>query len=603
MLNSHPTFLQIRRYLNTLHWLIQDFRRMFGRDWSVGLAAGASGVLIQGAVIGLVIVFAQRLQADAVLNVFGFAIPSRSSPALLIMAICVLVSLAVSAVLIYVQNWLGVRAGFRYEDMCRQRIFLSLGFTTAQAGAAGGGIPATERILKLGVVDASQLNRAIRMLQMIPVRLFTFVAAAIAMFVVSPLLTVLVLPLVGVAMVLIYRVNIRAAAASVRFDRESGEARNQMKVALELLKETAAPIPRETELVRNLLGGSKVRADLAVMDQVLLPHWAMFIVGILLAVCVALILFFFGLRVLEGGQGQWGYVVAYLAALTYSLASLRTLASQFTSLNRFYPSVRRIHGFFAASTAPGEVVSVTSLVIQPSGSLGESGLNRYRADPGSIVGLVTAEDVNRYTLAIVVAALAGSGDCAARALTASSGLIVGSGLDMSTLPAPVRDGHQRLLWERCRTAADLQRCIGASQLWNWLLAELPSLGGPEAELPRLLVASPSARFVITAAAVRCSEKPFVFVDEAAVACLAEELRRELLGLFRDRVVFLVYGVDRSGIGRYGEDAVAIMAQDRIVAVLEPGDAAHNLNLIDQLVGADRRRAVIDGLEVEDEAIA
>lgn len=602
-IRSHPVVLQFQRYARTLRWLLRDLRGEFGRDWLIAVVAGSAGVLIQGSTIGLVIVFAQRLQSDAVLSGFGRELPSRSPEALMIVAVIVLLALAFSAFLIFLQNRLVIQTGYRYEDVCQERVFLSLGFRPRRAGAQAPELSADAEIMRLGSGDAGQVNRAVRLLMLTPVSVLTFVAATAVMFRVSLLLSLLILPIIGIALVVIYRLNIRAAAASLRFERDNPDARRQVRLAFQLLKETHRRIERNTDFIRELLrGGSAQRVRDANLERILAPMRAMLVANILLASCLALILLYFGLRVLEGSPGQWQYLVAYIAALTYSLNSLKTIATQFTSLNRFYPNVRRVHEFLSA-VEQGDAAAVSEFSVLPSGVPGISGLESLEAGPGRIIGLVTAEQVNRYTFPDIVSSLASSASCSAESVLASSSLLVRSSSSLGAQAPAIRESHQRALWQDLGTAADLKAQLDDPEIWNWLAGEVPALMTGTVQVSELTIPGETARFVITAAAVLRSGKPFVFIDENAVRMLPDDWRWRFIEHLRGRGLFLVYAPGWRGIAQYGENAVAVLAGGRLVIVLNPRDATDQRALIERIVNEDRREAPVEDVEQLDEEAA
>jgi hypothetical protein len=329
---------------------------------------------------------------------------------------------------------------------------------------------------------------------------------------------------------------------------------------------------------------------------------AMLVANILLAACLALILLYFGLRVLEGSPGQWQYLVAYIAALTYSLNSLKTIATQFTSLNRFYPNVRRVHEFLSA-VEQGGGPTVSDFTVLPSGAAGISGLELLEAGAGTTIGLVTSEEVNRYTFPDIVSSLASSASCPAESLLASGSLLMRSSSNLGAQAPAIREGHQRALWQDLGTAADLEAQLDDREIWNWLTGEVPALKGATVPLSGLSIPGETARFVITAAAVLRSGKPFVFVDENALRALPDEWRWRFIEHLRSRGLFIIYAAGWRGIAQYGENAVAVLAGGSLVVALNPRDATEQRALIERIVTEDKRQSLVEDVEQLDEEAA
>lgn len=578
---------RISRYARILGWLIRDLIRSLRTDCLVTVCSGVLGILLQGWTVALLIVYAGKLEAGTVIRRAGLELDARSPAALSIIGIATLAALGAASLLLFAHQRSLIETGYKYENRCRKKVFSSLGIKVERSGLGKTGMPGDAQVLQLGLFDATQVSRVVRLLLMTPVHFATFVIATGVMFFLSTGLSLAILPVMCLGGVYLYRLNIRAAAVSLEYEKVARAGIKEIRKAFQLLKESDRPIDPESSSVAALLHSDPViRAQKVNQERVLVPQRAQLASNLLLAVCLAAIMQYYGLQVLTGNTEHWGHLVGYLLALRYSLVSLRSLASQFTSLNRFYPNLRRFYEFLTADEhlPAGRVDSLTVATGKARHGQEE---DTVELSPGTVVGLVTSAEVNRYTIPSVAAGLAESAGCASDSLLATSGFVLQRSAELTGLPVAIEKIHQRSQWEHCVLAGDLADELAGNPLWPWLVAEVPALQRRETALAQLKITNESVRFVINAIALKRSGKRILFVDERGVRALPPRLKSPFVQLFGDRLVFIAYGPRFGAMGRYSEHFVLVLTAQGLQGVLRPPYVAASLKEIRGLLAGSR----------------
>ena len=548
-----------RRYGRTIGWFVRDIWGRYRTTMLLILFCGTAGVGLQGSVFGLMILYANEVMADGTVAVLQFAFSARSPEALTVVAVASLLSLSLSAGLIFLGRSKAYRLGFDYQDVCTSRVLSSFGHRISIRDKRVGGIPVEGDVIRLAVSDARSINRAARIVVELPVALLTFIGATAVMVYVSFFLTVLIIPCSLVAGAIMYRFNVGVAGSVIRYERQTSVAMSEVKELLKILKQLPGSITDSTSLIKEVISsGAPGKRSALRVQQLLAPKKSQFCINLLIAACIAVIVQYFGLRAFSGAPTEWGALAAYLIALRYALMALRTIVTPLTRLSRFYPKLRRYHEFWHTSfTKPGPVREKITLRSEP-GDDGEAGMS-MTLESGTVVGLAAPTDVNRYTIYHLFESIGQCSDASLEEWMASITLMKPCSADgVEGLPNSSRVPSTTPVLPRGLSGDLHQELLAREALSAWLADELGGDLTSQLDVIDADTLSDDATFAVGILHALASELPVVVLDEAGLEQLPAQVKDDLLAVLAGRATVIDYSRSSSAIGTYSESGVLLV---------------------------------------------
>lgn len=428
---------KVNRYRSLLAWIWHDalWRYRFRIAFTVGLMTG--GLAAQAAVLGLVLLYAQRLESGVPFDQLGSQFAPRESTALLLaVGGLALILLLASAAMLFVARTRAIGIAREYEEYCSRRAFSVYSRSPTSAGALADGD--RRGLLRLVQGDARVLGRVLRLLLLGMHPTVTAAVALGALYVIDPVLSTAVLALLTVSAVFLARVNVRGAAYSLALEAAAPDAAKEKRSILERLEDSPGAIASDEPMLDAAFstGATKRALDayqgrLSIIENGTLVHrmfGAVALVGVLLVQ---------GRSVLVSGE-NWGSLIVYLVALRYFVLGSVQSARLVTSVNRFYPQVHRYVDFVrAAQSRPREPLPVSGQVslVPAVPALDGSGARPPVLGRGDRVLAVSPSRPTRSTTGRLVAALgpSGSDEHTARALSSVTFATVSAPADTATV--------------------------------------------------------------------------------------------------------------------------------------------------------------------------
>lgn len=334
---------RVGRYGRFLAWLVSDGLWTFRWRAGASIAAEGLGAGLELAAVALAFLYARALATGQPLQAVGRSWEARGSPSLLVATSAAVGVLLLGSAAGRHLGRLGIlRVRRDYAEVCTQRVL--------ESPAARGPDPLPLRQLQRAARSgAMYCGRIVHIVLKGVVPLLLLVASVAVLAYLQPWLTAGLGALAGLALVFLYRVNVRAVARSRQVEEESGPSARELRDRLADLRsgEEVAPVaawPHTRRWLDATIG--RVRS---VSDGELVANTA-------LAVILASLLGVLAYRAMAR-QGGWEAIVVYLIGLRYALVSFRGAARTLTSFNRFYPQARHyldvVSGRSGGPEAPG----------------------------------------------------------------------------------------------------------------------------------------------------------------------------------------------------------------------------------------------------------
>ncbi|UCD36409.1 MAG: ABC transporter ATP-binding protein, partial [Nitrospiraceae bacterium] len=586
----------VRRYLVLLRKIFNDsLLRFRGRSFLV-LVAGFLGVTFQVQAIGLSIYYAKLIEKGDVVTLLGHDFHARSSlPFLSLVAAGVLLSLLISAWLIYYSRTGILSLGRRYEEFCSKRLLLSFGSSLRVCDTTEKGLGSDAGILRLARTDARYSGRIFRLMLSAIVPLITLVAAVVCLFYINAILTIVTICLMGVSAAFQYRVSVAGARSSTRMEKASIGASAEYRKIIQQQKGTSVNSDSKQNWLENIFRKSEVRRFLdAYEGRLRVIEKSRFVSDILLAFAIVSILLMMGASIISEKQG-WGRLIVYLIALRYMLVNLKQTVTKITSINRFFPQLKRYFAFLE-NTQPDsgseEGLPESYLVSADAGTIAGS-LGEKEVNQGSRVGLVSPVSVNRYTIAFLVECLLSGRPRDVHAALSSMWF---ASSQFECHPGTVRES---LGLPGDLSMDDFNQYLERAGMAGRLNDSFPK--GLESRLsPELWgTISPDLKISLALLSAVHTDCQWIMVDHKGLGLLPEGSRGFFLSRLSDRIVVVVFDGGIDGVGTYGEDFIAVIGDEGICGLGPPVWIREHEREIQEIVGKGRAKASSRGGMADD----
>lgn len=323
------------RGLRLYAWLLRDAFSQHGFKLLWVTLVGTTGAALELFAIGQAVYVAKQVEAGGQLEMFGFALSTRSKDFLLFATALVGATMLAAAGIQFMAQKLVFAVRQDHERFCAQRILEAcLAPHAWKVRWPGPRRRATNRILRLLTRNARTAGNAVRIGLMMLAPAFQGAVAVVALLSINWWLT-LVLTFPGLLYLwCLYHANLyNARSAAAQEDR-------QEKSSLYLLR-TISEIHAESSEVPNLSTTKKYQlAQDAYDSRFISLEYAGLGARTFMALSVVAVMAILALQMLDGSR-SWGALIIYLVALRYASNSLRHVATLVTRFNRFYPRLSR----------------------------------------------------------------------------------------------------------------------------------------------------------------------------------------------------------------------------------------------------------------------
>lgn len=526
--------------------------------------AGSLGVFFQAQAIGLAVYYAQTLEKGEAITMLGRSFELRSSEInLFLCGIAVLLSLLISTWLIYFFDMRSLKLNRMYEEFCSKRILSLSGINLRFGTNSENGIIDDKHLLRLARSDSRCCGYVLRLILNGVAPAITFIVATAVLFYINPFLSLLMLVMMGISLSFQYKISIYGAKNSSLMEKNATQAAYEYQRIIYQQKWVAASLPEHESWLEKVFTSTIVKEYIdAYIGRLRAPRSSQFVSNILFAVAIFTIFLTLGLSILTEGKG-WGRLIIYLIALRYVLVNLKQLSKNITSINRFYPQIRRYFQFIQnteTQSIDGEKL-LESYTVVVGGNPIDGSLEHYDLSKGSCVGLISPVALNRYTLAFLTDSLLGKSSDAARTALGSMWFVSSQ---FGCLPGqPLREllgfppGYkwQELINEMKGTGLECK-----------LIEKLPhSLEKPVSPDTWNQVDS-DLKYSLALLRTCHSDCQWIMLEETGLRSLSDVTRQYFLKRLSDRILVIIYDKDIKTVGNYNEDVISLIDETGVRAL-------------------------------------
>jgi hypothetical protein len=597
----------LRQYYAVFRWFVIDSVWQFRRQSSFILVTGFLGILSQVWTIGLAFYYAQIMEKGNVLKFLMWEFDARTSIKFLILCgLAILCSLLFSAWLIYSSRTNNIKLRRKYEEFAIRRIFSSLGSNLRIWTPLNEGLITDRSIFRLIRTDARCCGRILWILMDTIMTVITFLIAVGILLYINSILSIFLFALVGISGVFLYKVNIAGAKNSTLLEKLSGGFQKACRRVIHRLKESVIPLSSEGSwLEKYVISSPEIKKYFDAYEGRLKSiEDSQLISNIFFAIAIFFIVLALGNSIISEGKG-WGKLIIYLVALRFMLTNLKQLNKKVTSINRFYPQMKRYFHFVQNTWNPSGSDGkppANYTIIAGDGHLAGS-LERWNISGGSRIGIVSPVEISRYTLAFLVENVFWQSKEAANSVLGSTWFIT---IRHGYLPGTLRElldippGYK---------LHDVKKDLEKIGVWNRFKEQLPENFDEPVTTENWRRMEPELKFAISFFIALQSNNQWVAIDERGFRSLPDTIRDMFLEYLSDRITVIVFHNNFAYIGRYREDVIAVAGMGNIIGLGSPGWFLENQQKVKDIyhryhkgLGKEGSMTADDDSELDDEDI-
>lgn len=565
---------QLNKFLNTFYqyrsvlgWLIGDSVLRFRRESFLILITGFFGVSFQILTIGVVLYYAKAMERGASINVIFYEFNVRTSVVFLfVCGLVILFSLLLAAWLTYFSRTRSLAFRRKYEEFCSKRIFILFGSSFKIWTPFEQDFSCDKVISKLARRDARFCGRALWMLMDFVIPFVTFLLSIGALLYINLFLTFLIFVLIGISAIFLYKVSIMAAKNSSLMERFSKPANKEYLQVIRRQKTIAVSSQEDESWLENNFfssGAPKKFLD-AYMGRLKTLEYSHLISNILFAAAVFMILLILGEKTIFEGHG-WEKLIVYLLALRYMITNVKQINTKVTSINRFYPQLKRYFQFLDATIRlqkkeKGIQPPEYSLLVSANPAM-EGTLESFDIKEGNRISIISPIMLNRYTLAFLLdSLLSPSQDAVKYAL--GSILFVTSRYKNY----PRRSLKESFGFPSYYSSSDLRKDLEQIGLWEKYKEQISDNFESPIRGEVWKHVEPDIKFALVMLNALRSNHQWLVIEEKGFGLLSDAARKFFLDQLSKRITVIVFNEDVTSIGLYQEDIIAVITQGKIIGL-------------------------------------
>jgi len=588
---------QLNKFLNTFYqyrsvlgWLIGDSVLRFRRESFLILFTGFFGVSFQILTIGVVLYYAKAMEKGASINVVFYEFNVRTSVVFLLMCgLVILFSLLLAAWLTYFSRTKSLALRRKYEELCSKRIFILFGSSFKVWTPFEQDFSCDKVISKLARRDARFCGRALWMLMDFVIPFVTFLVSIGALLYINSFLTFLIFFLIGISAIFLYKVSIMAAKNSSLMERFSKPANREYLQVIRRQK-TIAVSSQEDELwlENNFFSSGAPKKFLdAYMGRLKTLEYSHLISNILFAAAVFMILLILGEKTIFEGHG-WEKLIVYLLALRYMITNVKQINTKVTSINRFYPQLKRYFQFLDATIRlqkkeKGIQPPKYSLLVSANPAM-EGTLESFDIKEGNRISIISPIMLNRYTLAFLLDSMLGSSQDAVK-------YALGSALFVTSRYKnyPRRSLKESFGFPSYYSSSDLRKDLEQIGLWEKYKEQVSDNFESPMHTEVWKHVEPDIKFTLVMLNALQSDHQWLVIEEKGFGFLSDAARKFFLDQLSKRITVIVFNEDVTSIGLYQEDIIAVITQGKIIGLGYIDWFRKNQDIIKDIFHQDKRK--------------
>lgn len=553
----------IRQYIATIRLIASDSVWRFKKESIFILIAGFLGTSFQLLTIGLAIYYAHTLEKGEIVTLLGYEFQARTSIMLLfLLGTGVFLFLLLSAWLIYFSKTKTIVLMRKYEAFCSKRILSLFGSSVKVWAPPNQSFADNRTIFRIVRIDSRYNSRALGILLVTVVPAITLLASVFTLFYTNISLTGLMVVFFGIASFFQYKINVVGVRNATRMENSVRGAMLEYNQIIQRQKGISIPLSKnESWFEKELFSSGKIKQYVnAYVGRLKVLENSHLVSNILFAITIFVLLLIMGSRIILKAD-NWSSLFIYLIALRFLLVNLRQLSRQITHLNRFYPQINRYFQFLNNTETlqeNGEPPPANHMILADKPI--ENSLKNWQLCKGNRLGLISSVKLNRYTLAFIVSCLLGHSKQATRNALSDAwfmalhyGNAYCSLREFLSLPS----GYS---WQDLRQ--ELEETRICDNLEQQLSSDLDSYIPPE----KWKQASAGLKVALALLGAIHSKKYWILLDEKALQRLPDTELKYFINRLSDRIVVIVSFPNTKTPGRYEEDVIAVLSDNRIAGL-------------------------------------
>lgn len=555
----------ILRYIKLLNWLIKDSLLRHRKKVLSILISEFIAITLQVQAIGLAIYYIRALENNKIIHFAGQNFEARTSLLLLMcFGVCISFSLIISAGLEYFSRTKLIKIWRLYEEFCSKRIIWLLGCNLRIWLPHEHNFINNKTIVNLVRRDSRYCGRIFGLLIGAINPFVTLIISSLALFYINLFLTSIILLLISVSLFFLYKINVNGARSTMLMEQYSGKAALEYRRVIH--RQQNLPLPKiishnsrdekifEIDNVKKYLDAFEGRLKAVVNSEL--------ISNIVFSLSICTIFIILGTRIILEGEG-WSRTLTYIIALRYSFSTFKQLVRRMTSINRFYPHLKRYFDFIENTRNVNlplqfDYSSKTTSVRSFQSKVKQELTNYFK---GNRISLVSPVPLNRYTVAYLT-------DCL-----------------LSQKPELIPNIF-RSIWFVTSSQITQPECYILQSLefppsysWQSLCQELKTMGLGEVaqeQLPRKLEQINTEkewqkldfnlRFALVMIAIIHSNYQWIMLEETSFKLLPDIAQKYFLDRLSERIILMVFYPKIVNIGSYSEDVIAVINEQQIVGM-------------------------------------
>ncbi len=332
-------------YRSAVLWTMRDLFQAFPWAMMKLTAFSMSGATLRGVALAGAIKYVSILEKGAPMNLAGMNFAVREGRIIILAVFFLFAAMSLSAWLLYLARSVIVGLVADYQVYLLKRALTLFGPVVPGKMAPKSPSEALQFISSTVTRDAQQMVMLARFLgQALPSLTILMYAFPVIVYI-DPLLTILLIGLMGAFLPFFYKANIMAYKSN-RMARRSGSGANKTLVSLmEDVKDFQYISPQQNRKIERSFRGGDLKEKINSLPVFLrsiakTEFWS----NILLSLSVSLVLAIQAPAAV-GGNTTWALLVAYLVFLRLLVNAFKNVMSFLTKFSRFYPSIHRYQNF------------------------------------------------------------------------------------------------------------------------------------------------------------------------------------------------------------------------------------------------------------------
>jgi hypothetical protein len=581
----------IKSYYNFIYWLVIDSIWRNKIESFFILITGFFGVFFQVQVFGLIIYYAKHFSSGQAITRWGYTLDFRNSYWLLtLVSLSVVISLALAGLCIYFSRKKILSLGRKYGEFCSKRILNTLNSVSYLPNYTINDAGQSKYLFKLLTTDSRFCNRVLRMLLNMIIPALTLIVAMIALIYLEPFLTLMVLILQSFYIINQYKVSRKGANYSVDFETHSPYATLELRSMLDYFKHQPQN-HSEIDMIDRLFSKGPIKKQMdAYEGRIRMVENSRLVSMFFMALTLGIIMVIMGSNIIHEGYG-WERLLIYVIALRYAMANLQTSFALITSINRFYPQVRRYYHFIQNTCSLNKTADLP-LPDYYVLTVGKKRLKKSEKNivigPGDRVAIVIQIDINRYTLTSFAKVMFSKTEYDLKSIIQSMRIV------SAKHSCPQTELYKDMKIDLQSNFENIKYLFPNEASFEKAIKFFPK--PPDIVFNKNIWDSmkPEIKLIFSFISAVKSDCRWILIDAISLNYFDQKSIYFYLELLKEKITLLIFNKDLSNIGTYAENSVVIVGEKTVIGLGSPLWYSYvHKEVKDVLLSKSKKKNIID----------